>query len=266
MNNKKNKTWTEWLESLEPQEASVLLLKLKKLHAKKQQRIFNQGDCDSRLIFVQSGKLKLCYWDSVKKKNIMFTDLSRGDVCGAESFFSLSPQTGTLSAVEDSIILCLYKDDFQKILDAHPAFEKKLVEYCNTCQKKIVFHEPEKLARRAYPRHPVSLNGRIHPLDPSLVKFPELNVTVSDISIGGARCKTKNLRAQDAEKFYQRPVKIKIFYQKNFLPCDIEKLAKVVAVRFPSSGGATIHIEFQVPLTEKEVLKMVQDKNIYTYS
>ena len=70
MNEKNNKPWTEWMKSLASKEASAVLFEMKKVKVKARQRIFQQGECDSRLIFIETGKLKLTYWDALKKKNI----------------------------------------------------------------------------------------------------------------------------------------------------------------------------------------------------
>jgi len=267
MSDEKNKSWTEWLNSLASKEATAFLSKLKKVQVKARQRVYQQGECDSRLIFVESGKLKLNYWDSLNKKNICFSELSSGDVCGAESFFSYSPHTGTLAAIDDSEIRCLYKEDFHKLLSQHPAIENSLKEHCEKFQKKIVFHDPKKLARREHQRYQTSLKGHIQQVDASGKKSSRaLPVIVSDISIGGVCCKTQNLEAGEAAVLFQSQVQIKIAYQKTFLSCDIEKLAKVIAVRFLPFGESTIHLQFQVPMTEKEVLKMVQQNNVYTYT
>jgi CRP-like cAMP-binding protein len=267
MNEQQNKPWTEWLLSLTSDESSALLSKLKKMPVKARQRVFQQGECDSRLIFIESGKLKLSYWNALKRKNIVFTELIKGDVCGAESFFSHSPNTGTLAAVENSVIRSLYKTDFHSLHSQYPEIENKLIEYCEKYQKKIVFHDPQKLARREHQRYPTSLKGRIQQVDSSGKKSSRaLSVIVSDISIGGVCCKTEKLEAGEAEALFQSHAQIKITYQKTFLSCDVEKLAKVVAVRFRPFGESTIHLQFQIPMTEKEVLKMVQQNNVYTYT
>ena len=267
MDDKKNKPWAEWLNSIAPEEASAVLHKLIKVKVKARQRIFQQGDCDNRLIFVESGKLKLSYWDSLKKRNIVFTHLSKGDICGAETFFSHSPHTGTLSAVEDSTIRCLDKNDFQKLLGENPALENKLVEYCEKHQKKIVFHNEQKHARRANERYPTSLKGLIQQVDSSGNLSPvALIVIVTNISVGGVCCCLKNLGVENAANYYQSTVQITISYQQNSLVSDIQKMAKVVATRFLPMGESTIHLQFNVPLSEKKVMEMVQQKtNIYTY-
>jgi CRP-like cAMP-binding protein len=266
MSDEQNKPWSEWLNSLKSKESSAVLSKLKKVQVKARQRIFQQGECDSRLFFIESGKLKLCYWDSLKKRNILFTELDAGDVCGAESFFSHSPNTGTLAAVKDSVVRCLYKEDFQKLLSQYPEIENNLKEYCDKFQKKIIINESDKLARREHQRYPTSLKAQIQKIDSSGKKTSRaLPGIVSDISIGGVCCKTKELDAGEAETFYRSQVRLTISYYKNFLPCTIEKLSKVVAIRFRPHGESTIHLQFQVLMTEKEVLKLVEQKNVYTY-
>lgn len=262
-----NKPWAKLLNSLEFYEASAFLAKLHKVHVKARQRIFHQGECDNRLIFIESGHFKLSYWDKLKKKNIVFTRLSKGSICGAETFFNLSPHTFNLAAIEDSIIRCLYKKDYQKLLSENPAFENTFIKYCEKLQKKIIFHDPQELGRRAHKRLPASLKGLIQQLDSSGKILPQkLRVTVSNLSIGGLRCSAQNLSIGDAVKFYKSKVDIKISYQKDSIPCDIQKIAKVVSVRFLLFGESTIHLQFQVPLTEKKVVEMAQSDNIYIYS
>lgn len=88
MDDEENRPCAELLNSLTPDEASAFLAKLHNVQVKARQRIFQQGECDSRLIFIESGHFKLSYWDNLKKKNVVFTHLSKGDICGAETFFS----------------------------------------------------------------------------------------------------------------------------------------------------------------------------------
>lgn len=266
MDDNKSKPWTEWLNTLVPEDSWAFLSKLHKVKLKARQRIFQQGECDNRLIFIESGKLKLSYWDSVKKRNTVFSHLSNGDIYGVETFFSHSPHTGTLSAVEDSMIRCLYKNDYQKLLAENPAFEKKLVEYCEKNQKKIVFQDPQKLAGRVHERYPTSLKGVIQRIDSSgTISPPALSVTVSNISVGGVCCSSKNLGVEDAANFYKSQVQITISYQKDSLNSDIQKTAKVVAVRFLPSGESTIHLQFNAPLSEKKLMEMMQRTNVYIY-
>jgi len=264
MDDENVKAWIELLDSLTPNEAKTFLSKLKHVNVKARQKIFRQGECDDRLIFIDSGQLKLSYWNQLKKKSDIFTHLEKGDVCGTENFFSHSPHTSSLTATEDSVIRCLYKKDYINLLASNPTLENKLRAYCEKYQKKIVFEDPEEPGRRIYKRHPTSLKGRLRKIDSKgNVLEPALPVKVTDISAGGVGCSVDKIGVKEAENLFKSQVQITVTNKKDNQPCNIDEIAKVVSVHFVPYGASKIHLQFQIPLLEKNIFDMVQFDSIY---
>ena len=134
--------------------------------------------------------------------------------------------------------------DYQKLLSKYPSIEGKLIKYCEKRQKKIVFHNPQEVGRRAYKRYPTSLEGQIQKnVSGKTNNSKVLTVKIMDISIGGLSCAAQKLEIKEAALFYKSMVWITISYLKNSWPCDIQMMAKVVSVRFTPLGESTIHLQ-----------------------
>ena len=80
MDFEKIKPWASLFNKFTPTEAIEFYYTLKTMTAKAHQRIFQQGDCDNRLYFIESGKLKLSCFDKQIKKNVVFSNLAKGDI------------------------------------------------------------------------------------------------------------------------------------------------------------------------------------------
>jgi len=263
MGDEKEKAWAEFLDSLGTNEASAFLSKLDLISLKARQKVFRQGECDDRLLFVVFGSLKITYWNSLKKKNEVFAHLTKGDICGSDTFFSHSPHTNALTTIEDSLIRCLYKKGFNSLISEYPAIENKLIKYCEKNQKKLVFKDVQEPGRRAYQRHNTFLKGQIQKIDSNGVILSQiLPVIVLDVSIGGLGCSAEKLGVVEAEDYYQSQAQVTITYNKNSLSCNIQKKVKIVSVYIAQIGSSKIHLQFHEPLSEKIILDLVQIDSI----
>lgn len=262
----KIKPWAELFNAFTSGEAASLYFVLKFVSVKKHQKIFKQGECDNRLFFIESGAFKLSYYDSQMKKNIVFAQLRKGDTCGAEAFFTYTPHTTTLTALEDSTISYLEKKAYQKLKSDYPAIEPKLICFCEKNQKKVQAQNPQNMERRAHQRYQISLKGLLQRIDDRGNLLPQsLTVTVLDISVGGVCLMARNMGIGDAANYHQSTVQVTISYQKHFITYDITKVATVVSVRLLPFGECSVHLEFKTPLEEAKIIEIAKYTNIPTY-
>lgn len=266
MDYEKIKPWAELFNKFSPSEAAAFYFALNDISVKERQRIFQQGECDNRLFFIESGSFKLTYYNNQIKKSVIFSHLRRGDICGSEVFFTHSPHTTTLTALEDANIRCLEKQTYQKLLAENPSIESKLIRFCENYQKQFALSNPQKPARRAHPRFPVSLTGQVQRIDDKGNLLQQtMQMTVSDISAGGLSYIVQDMGIGDAANLHQSRMQVTISYQKYSVMYDVTKIAKVVAVRFLPFGECSVHLQFLTPMDEAKVFEIAEFTNVPAY-
>jgi CRP-like cAMP-binding protein len=266
MDFEKIKPWAALFNKFTPGEAVAIYYLLKTVTAKVHQRIFQQGDCDNRLYFIESGKLKLSCFDKQVKKNVVFATLEKGDICGVETFFTHTTHTTTLTVLEDAQITYLDKKSYQKLLVDHPSIDAKLIQYCETHQKKIKIQDADNLFRRAHPRFQTTLTGKIQRIDSRGNLSDQVStVTVADISMGGLCCIARNLGVGEAANLHQSLVQVSFAYQKFEILHEQTKVAEVVSVRFLPFGDSSIHLRFKTPLEEHKVHEIARNTGVTAF-
>jgi CRP-like cAMP-binding protein len=262
----KIKPWAALFNKFTPAEAVAFYYLLKTTTAKAHHRIFQQGDCDDRLYFIESGKLKLSCYDKQIKKNVVFANLAKGDICGVETFFPHTTHTTTLTVLEDAQINYLEKKSYQKLLAEHLSIDAKLIQYCENHQKKLNLQNADSLVRRAHPRFQATLSGKIQRIDQKGNLSDQIStITVADISMGGLCCMTRNLGVGEAANLHQSLVQVSFSYQKYDMVHEITKVAEVVSVRFLPYGESSIHLQFKKPMEEHRVHEIARNTGVTAY-
>jgi CRP-like cAMP-binding protein len=266
MDFEKIKPWASLFNEFTPGEAAAFYYALKTTTAKIHQRIFQQGDCDNRLYFIESGKLKLSCFDKQVKKNVVFANLTKGDICGVETFFTHTTHTTTLTVVEDAKFSYIDKKIYQKLLIDHPALDAKLIRYCETHQKKLNVENGDQLFRREHPRFQTALKGKIQRIDQKGNLSKQISsVTIADISMGGLSCMARNLGVGEAANLHRSQVQVSFSYQKYDIVHETTKVAEVVSVRFLPFGESSIHLRFKTPLEEHRVHEIASNTGVSAY-
>lgn len=97
----------------------------------KNSTIFKQGDLSREIFILQQGKIKLFRNIRDKKKTLAILS-SAGDFFGEMSFINNKPRTATAIAIEDSTLIVLEPEIFEKMLFQNPEisfrFIKKLAQ------------------------------------------------------------------------------------------------------------------------------------------
>ena|GEM_PF-5489130 len=260
------KPWADLFNAFTLGEATSFCSEMKSAKVRKHQILYKQGDCDNRLLFIYSGLLKLTYYNYEIKKNALLARLREGDLCGADTFFTFSPHTSTLSAIEDSRIIYIDKQSYQKIKADFPGIEPKLIDFCEKKRKSMLVLNTQGIERRAHNRYNISLQGKLRLMDSRGNVSPgSLQVDVVDISMGGACLMAREMGIGDVAVYNQSRVQLNISYQKHSTCYDITKFAAVISARILPSNECSLHLRFETPMDEAKVFEIASETNILTF-
>jgi|AntAceMinimDraft_14_1070370.scaffolds.fasta_scaffold63037_2 CRP-like cAMP-binding protein len=224
--------------------------------------VFEQCQFDDRLYFIQSGRFILSYYDSETHQNIDFAILQKGDVAGAETFFSLSIKTTTLMPIENSSISVLNRSTFEKMLSNYPSIESKLQYFCSDRKKSCRIDRFKRQARREYNRYPTEMEGQFRIID---VHGQESKNTISmyvvDLSAGGLCCTMRNIQPGTAAMLYRSWIRITASYHTGTVVRNFKIVGKVLSIKDLPFDEISIHVQFKQPIPDKIVIRMIQELN-----
>ena len=267
MDPEKIKPWADLFNQFSNSEAAAFYFALKDFVVKPNQPVFQQGNCDNRLYFICLGSLKLKYFDYDARKNVSITTLRKGDIAGIETFFTLTNHTTNLIAAEESKISFLEKSAYQKILAENYTIESKLSRYCETKQINYDQGKQEEVpSRRAYKRHKAELIGQVRRFDQHGKLGEEISkVKIIDISSGGLAYRVKNLKIGEASQLHNSRISIFASYRKYSLSYELNKVAKIVSLKFLPYGECSVHVQFEDLMDESKVMDIAQHADVTAY-
>ncbi|NUM43365.1 MAG: cyclic nucleotide-binding domain-containing protein [Anaerolineales bacterium] len=89
--------------------------------------LFREGDPGDALYFIVEGQLEISQLLGADKEVVLGV-FQAGDYFGEMSLLDEKPRSATARAQTDSCLLALAKDDFDSLLDTHPALARKLTK------------------------------------------------------------------------------------------------------------------------------------------
>jgi CRP-like cAMP-binding protein len=98
------------------------LLKYREIARK--ESLLKQGTVAKYINYIHSGGLKAYYFNSESDENIIMLAVDDWWITDMYSFASGNPAMQSISAIEDSVIFQLQKNDFDELLKKIPAFER----------------------------------------------------------------------------------------------------------------------------------------------
>jgi diguanylate cyclase (GGDEF)-like protein len=105
------------------------------INVKKGDRIFNKGDTGEELFINYSGELSATGTQSDGKKRHLF-DIKPGDFFGEMSIISHEPRSATITAVSDSVLILMEKNDFYGLISRYPIIGFKVLRTIGIIQNK----------------------------------------------------------------------------------------------------------------------------------
>jgi predicted Zn finger-like uncharacterized protein len=253
------KLWGPLYDRLEPGEACELYFALKKMPVAKGHCIFNQGEFNSKLYFVQDGSFAMTCYDPGRQEHVKLEELIAGDVANIDSFFNYTICTYTLTARRDGVLSYLDKDILAAWKENYAGLEPKLNSFC---REKDVFGKKMTelgLDKRAYERVQTSALAMVQLLDTKgkPVQKP-FKIALFDISCGGVSFGMNINKKEEAEMLLQHRMFLQTIYKDGSEKKKIGFKGQVVAVHLQPFGESSVHVQFDQPQDEALVKAMAR--------
>jgi hypothetical protein len=235
--------WSHLYDKLTKEETVALYYATKSASYEAGQIIFRQGEMNSNLHFINSGKIKMfCHKG---KRGIFLKTLGPGDIAGDDTFFTNS--TCTTSTVAYSAVKLNYlgKIFLQKWRTEAPKLANKLQEYCAQREPINDLLQKKELERRKYRRYALSGNALIRIKD-----RPGMNVfkgDLSDISASGISF-VMNTSPKSAELLLGCRLNIKFVRPEGSPEMRIDQDGRIVGVHSQMFNEYLANVKWEEPL------------------
>jgi len=248
------KLWSELYASLENDETSELYYAMRVVEVDAGRTVYEHGAHDANLYFVQSGSLKMYYYDEHRRENIVLKELFPGDIANADSFFSFTLCTCSLVATKDARLTYLPQRILDMWQELFPAIEPRLSGFCRRKLSVKNLIENAGVDLRAHPRYLISLKAAVQLLDdggrPSGNRF---RADLSDISAGGVSFGLQIHKRADAARLLGRRLVLKTAYRIGAETGHIQNSGRIVAAHLQPFGESSIHVRFDRLLPDSTV-------------
>ncbi len=250
--------WAELYDTMSSEEAYALYDAMKEATYDPGQPIFEQGDRNSNLYFINQGKLQMVY--SQEGNEMLINKLGAGDIAGEDTFFSNAAfctiSLITLSQVKlnflEQAILLKWKDEF-------PSLESRLHDYCIKAGMVHELLQKKDLDRRTQKRVNISGNAVIQILNtsgnPSGKAFKG---ALLDISVGGFSFLLKISKQETARLLLGRKLNIRFTFPTGETQQEIDQNGTVVGVRDHVFGDHSVHVKFDKMLSER-LIELIEE-------
>jgi len=250
------KAWSELYDKLNQAETHAVYFAMKSAEYNENKTVFQQGESNSRLYFINKGKIKLI--TNENGKEMLIKELGTGDIFGQETFFSLTVCTISAITISKVELDFLEKDIVTKWEKDIPGLTQKINDHCLKLEKTSEALKKQGRSRRVYER--VNLSGRISMwvLDPGGSPVGESTTgNLADISIGGLSFFIKASKEKADKMFLDQGVNIKFNIKAGDLEHKVEQNGMVVGM-IPHLYDYSVHIKFDNLLDDK-IIQSIKD-------
>ena len=239
-------------ESLESDEASELYYAMKNASIPAGQPVFETGQYNSNLYFVQSGSLKMLHHEPREQREIVLKELRAGSVFNMEAFFSFTVTPCAVIAVSDSETRYLEQPLLDRWQQKFPGIEPKLSSFCRQFEDVRALVKKAGVDLRSSPRYLVSMRAVIQLLDAygKPVKNP-FKVSLFDISIGGVSFGLKLTRRQETAGLLGQHLMMQTGYVLDGKKQKVSQKGRIIAAHLQPFGESSVHVKFEQPLPEE---------------
>ncbi len=246
--------WANLYQNFTQEETSTLYFAMKPARFKAGEVVFKQGDRDSRLYFINKGKLKMLFSQGDQKKTIK--ELNPGDIVGDEAFFNLTVCTSTVTASSDVDLNFLEKDILAKWEKAGLGIGSKLLDYTLKQKKTWEFLCEQSMDRRSEERIEISVKVSIQSLDQSGSPAGKpVTGTLADICPEGASFYLKIPKENVLKIFEAQRINLKFNISSGDASLNVDQNGTVVAAMH-HFYDYSIHVKFDKSLG-KEIFEEI---------
>jgi CRP-like cAMP-binding protein len=244
--------WSKLYDRLNTEEKNELYFALQNVVLGINQAVFEQGQLDTNLYFINQGQLKMIYQDR-DGDGLLYT-LGPGQLAGQENFFANTVCTTSLITLSNVNLKYLAKDALLKWKKELPTLEKKISEFCAGFQNATALLKSKKMDRRALKRVKISGKGLFKLLNRAGEPIGKtFKGELADISVGGLSFEIRISKEDTARLLLGRRISIGFSNRKRIPPVSIEQNGIIVGVYPFPFEDYSIHVKFDKMLDEATV-------------
>lgn len=250
--------WAKLYDFLSTDEFNAFYSALEHIKCEIDEPIIKQGDSQSNLYFINSGRIKLFY--QVQEKEILVSTMGAGEVLGTGSFFDASVWTINVSSINRVEMSLLKQEKMLEWDETFPELGSKLQEYCEQFENVPKTLKSLGQTRRGEERIDVEGVIPVTFLDGDGRDIHmESQGELSDIGVGGLSFLLRISQKSNARILLGRKVRC-------FLPAeqDDESIREgiVMAVKSLRSidNDYSLHVKFDVELEPDEMQNILKLK------
>jgi CRP-like cAMP-binding protein len=238
-------TWSHLYEELTKEETIALYYELQAATFEAEQIIFHQGEMNSNLYFIDTGRLNMVY----RKGNhgILLKSLGPGDIAGEDTFFTRSTCTTSLIAHSRVKLKFLEKSVLQKWQADAPNLNNKLHDYCLKLEPLKDQIQKKQLERREHNRVAISGDAAVQITDTPEGKA--FKGELSDISANGVSF-VMNTSPQSAELLLGCQLSLVFVLPQVSAELRIDQNGSIVGVHGQLFNEYLINVKWDQPLSD----------------
>jgi CRP-like cAMP-binding protein len=236
-------TWSQLYKQLTAEESIALYEEMQAAAFEPRQTIFQQGEMNSNLYFVNEGQLKMFYRKG--KRNILLKNLGPGEMAGEDTFFSNCICTVSLMTHSRVSVNFLDKTVLKKWQSTVPSLAGKLRDFCLEVEPIGGLIRRSELERREHRRHALSTAATVQ-----ITGLPDARsckVEIADISATGASF-IVNFSAKSAEVLLGCRVNVKFSLPQRRSDLRIELNGTIVGVHSQMFNEYLVNVRLRQPL------------------
>jgi CRP-like cAMP-binding protein len=241
--------WADLYKTMTKEESSTLYFAMKSVKFDSGHTVFRKGDHDSKLYFINKGKIKLFVNHEGNEKFIK--ELKPGNMMGAETFFSLSLCTTSATTLTPAELSYLDKTVLEKWESKSYGIEPKLHDYFLKTKKTDDASEEKGHQLRVQERIAISGKVKVQFLDSAGVPLGESIIgALSDVSQGGLSFYL-NIKKEKISKLFLHPrLNMKFSLKTGGSEHPIEQNGTMIAA-VPHFYDFSIHVKFDSILDKR---------------
>jgi CRP-like cAMP-binding protein len=244
-------TWSHLYEELTEEETIALYYEMKTATFEAEQIVFRQGEMNSNLYFINSGRLNMFYHKG--NHGILLKSLGPGDLAGEDTFFTRSTCTTSLMAYSRVKLNFLGKSVLQKWQSDASNLKNKLQDYCLKLEPLKDLLQKKELERRAHKRYAISGTAAIQITDKLEGKI--FKGELSDISASGVSF-IMNASPQSAEVLLGCQLSLKFLLPQVSAETRIDQNGSIVGVHRQLFNEYLINVKWNQPLSDDIIAKI----------
>lgn len=250
--------WSELYDELSTEEFATFIHATQRKLFDNEELIFQQGDTQSGLYFVNSGAVKVYYQDHSEEK--LIKTAVRGDILGADTVVDASVWTVSAACLGQAEIMYLGESELGKLREEYPALEVKINNFCQKYASMEKYFSSAERDRRGARRH--NLSGKVTSVlldekwrDTGFSTYGEL----SDISRGGLSFFMRISQKKHARVMLGRNIRVMIAME-GAVGRQINVLGSIIAVRSRQNVESeySVHIKFNEELISAHLQAIIK--------